>query len=265
VRRDGPKKHECSPSADEPTDALAAALKVPEGDVLRQQRRFGALRRKAQSESVVSMVIGTLLGSPAAFFVLPKFAMTWLNILVSIVCGAVLGYAVNRAIRFFRPGGLDAPAAEFRLREGRTLDEYAQLLDEFGIELAVPRPLNRTIEYTSGFTLPQPETRSGAFGDERRLVVGFRHEEVQPHDRELLRRAGAPFSPDDLLLVCFPADLERRLLRLEREYALGDLSRVSKTVFGVRNVRGGNQFYIIDQTCGMPAMGGSPGVFDGRA
>lgn len=254
-RRDqsGPPARGCQHTAEEA--AVPEGARVPEREVGKMQRRFGARRRTVQSETIVAMIIGTMFGSPVAFFVLPKFGVGLIDFTASVLSGAVLGYAVNRAIRYLRPGGLNAPAAELRLHQGRDLKEYAELLDEFEIELAVPRLHSRTIEYVSGFSAAKPTTRSGGHGDERRLLFPCVCAQAHPFDQNLLRRAGLALTSEDLILVCIPAALEKRLLKLEYEHALGDVAHVGKTVFGVRNVRGQNVLYVIEQTRELAGLG----------
>lgn len=242
----GPVTRGCQHTAEEAK--TFSGVRVPEREVGKLQRRFGARRRTVQSETIVAMIIGTMFGSPVAFFILPKFGVGLIDFTASVLSGAVLGYAVNRALRYLRPGGLYAPAAELRLHQGRDLREYAELLDEFEIELAVPRLISRTIEYAGDFTAAKPSTRSGAYTDERRLLFPRVCSPAHIHDQELLRRAGMALTGDELILVCIPTTLEKRLLRLEYDHAFGDVAHIGKTVFGVRRVRGRHEFYVVEQT-----------------
>jgi hypothetical protein len=130
--------------------------------------------------------------------------------------------------------------------EAANVQAYALQLDYFGIELgAVGRkPL---VDYASHFTNDAPMTRSGRGSEERRLYMTWRGGRLQAMDRELLEKVGIDVA-GRILLQFYPQNVEDALARIEREYTKdGRVEKLRKTIFGVRQSKGGYEFFIIEQ------------------
>ncbi|HJT32926.1 MAG TPA: hypothetical protein VJ783_12870 [Pirellulales bacterium] len=126
-----------------------------------------------------------------------------------------------------------------------TFDEYAQHLDDAGIELGIIG-IGET-KYVRNFSRPSPDVRTGKNRDERRLWLQWQKGELKEADRELLKRSGVA-AASGLVVQFYSADLEKKLLALERDYRGRNILAIAKTSFGVRKRGTRLEFYVIDQT-----------------
>ena len=89
-----------------------------------------------------------------------------------------------------------------------------------------------------------PTVRGGEPQFERRLRFLYRNGELRHADRAIASQAGIA-TEGRVVFQFYPDALYRQLLRLERE-ALGSrsLASVRRTIFGVRYVEPGYEFYV---------------------
>lgn len=125
-----------------------------------------------------------------------------------------------------------------------TLDEYAQHLDDAGIELGIIG-MGET-KYVRNLSRPSPDVRTGKNREEKRLWLQWRKGELKEADRELLKRSGVA-AGSGLIVQFYSAELEKKLLALERDYRGRNVLAISKTSFGVRKRGTRLEFYVIDQ------------------
>ncbi|HEV3023084.1 MAG TPA: hypothetical protein VGX76_11480 [Pirellulales bacterium] len=142
-----------------------------------------------------------------------------------------------------RPGIPPHMRWEIRFDEGATVDDYAKILDFFHIELGVLG--SGQVVYLSNLTQGRPNTRTGASKDDLRLYMSWRQGKMREADDELLRRAGVPKAR--VVLQFYSDEMEQLLLNLEVAYANRQPGTIRKTKFGIKQVGGGYQFYVIDQ------------------
>lgn len=127
----------------------------------------------------------------------------------------------------------------------QSIDNYAQILDFFKIELGVIKSGDRAT-YISGFSTAKPAIDKGRAA-ENRLFFQWREPARKEADMQLLRRAGV--STDNATVVqFFPADLEEKLAALEKSYRGKDAKEIAQTRFGVRPSADGYEFYVLNQT-----------------
>ena len=130
--------------------------------------------------------------------------------------------------------------------KGNTLLGYARQLDFFGIELAVLMPDGK-VEYAAKLSDPKPKRRTGSAKQEKRYYLTWRSGDLQQADIELLARAGIA-AKGRLVLKFLPAELESRLLVMEKAQAGDQAANVRATRFGIRPDPAGYKFYVMDQT-----------------
>lgn len=130
--------------------------------------------------------------------------------------------------------------------EGITTEEYAELLDQFRIELGVLQP-GGSVVYASQLSDDVPMTRTGAAGDEGRLYLSWTRGDLADADRTLLIKAD--IDPGSLPVLHFlPAELEVTLASVERESGGLRPAQIARTQFGLRRVNGTWQFFVLEQT-----------------
>ncbi|MGI8982235.1 MAG: hypothetical protein ACR2FY_23630 [Pirellulaceae bacterium] len=124
------------------------------------------------------------------------------------------------------------------------LDEYASILDAFGVELGVMGGGDSAMDYARNLSQSLPLTRLGSLQPDSRLRFVIERGELKAADRALARKAG--LSIDDRV-VCqfFPDAVKQQLEILERE-AMGSrpLATVRRTVFGIRKTGNGREFFV---------------------
>lgn len=144
-----------------------------------------------------------------------------------------------------RPGIPPHLRWEINFGDGNTLETYARQLDFFGIELGVIGIGQTT--YAKNLSRPKPETYVKPSKEEKRLWMNWKRGKLKEADRELAAKAGLPVN-GRLILQFYPDPTEQMLLAAEHEYKDIDASKIRKTRFGVRQVGGGYEFYVIEQT-----------------
>jgi len=264
-RRRKSKRLAARPRCDSPgrhdADSLRSATKalgVPDEEVEAQRRRY-ALRRRLKNQAVTwSSVTGGLITGVG-----PLVASVFPNGLgaggVISMLGLMSTFGLHWLILKAGRSRVELPALEMRLHQGRDERQYAQLLDHFEIELAVVRPEEGEMICVSKLAEDQPSTRTAKPLGEQRFVLGMMGSEVPAVGKALLRRAGVTVGDDQLVLFCFPRQVEEDLCRLEREACFGDLGRVRKTVFSVRQRGQSYELYVAEQEYMQPAA-----LFQGR-
>jgi hypothetical protein len=141
---------------------------------------------------------------------------------------------------------------EIVFEKGLTIEQYAEQLDFLKVELAIVSDgrLYRVSEFASG----HPAVRVVEPGStNREICFVWRDEARRQVDLTLLRRADIPSVPDGALVMhFFTASTERRMADIEREVARArghtTLRDVAKTRFVVRNIGGGYQLEVSEQT-----------------
>jgi hypothetical protein len=135
----------------------------------------------------------------------------------------------------------------------RGVDAYARQLDFFGIELAAAGGGRPMVDYAKELSKPTPTRRSGKGADEKRLYMTWREGALMQFDRQLLGRAGID-TRGRVLLQFYPPAVEDRLAQLERQELQGagrrSVGEIVQTVFGVRRVGSGYEFYVVEQKYG---------------
>jgi hypothetical protein len=126
------------------------------------------------------------------------------------------------------------------------LPAYTQQLDFFKIELGAAGG-TPNVDYAFNLTKSRPDRRSGPPEQEKRLYMTWQSGTLQAYDRQLLSRAGISTN-DRLLMQFYPEIVEDRLAELEMENGGGrSVKEFLRTIFGVRQVRGGYEFHVIEQ------------------
>ncbi|MBN2579700.1 MAG: hypothetical protein JXB10_11980 [Pirellulales bacterium] len=134
---------------------------------------------------------------------------------------------------------------EVLFAKGSSLKTYARQLDHFRIELGVLLPNNR-VAYVSKLSQARPEVRYGPADQEKRYYLTWRSGELQKADRALLAKAGVD-SQGKIILKFLRPEVEADLVAKEKTRAGGNRKKVLKTVFGVKSVGAGFEFYIVEQ------------------
>ncbi len=134
---------------------------------------------------------------------------------------------------------------EIRIAKGVTREQYAKLLDQFGIELAVIMPGNK-LTYVRDFSKPKPRISSGAADAEKRSYLTWREGELSKADAELMARAGVTVG-SRVVLTILPETLEESLARMESVRAGKNGNRVLRTRFGIRPAGDMFTIYVMEQ------------------
>ena len=127
------------------------------------------------------------------------------------------------------------------------LEDYARQLDFFGVELGVAGGGNPNVDYITNVSAPKPKVRAGLPKDERRLRFMHRSGQLRQADRQLAEKAGVN-TAGRVVFQFYSPQMYNTLLTLENA-RMGNrrIIEVRRTVFGVRQVRGKYEFYVISQ------------------
>jgi hypothetical protein len=127
------------------------------------------------------------------------------------------------------------------------LDEYARLLDYFGIEIGVLAA--GKLMYLGKLTRDPPEKRESSSGsDEKRLYMTWQGGGRRLADLQLLRKGGIEPGAGTLFHF-YPADVEQTLARLEFDYGKRKADQIRRTYFAVKTLPGGRyEFTVTRQT-----------------
>ncbi|QDU25712.1 hypothetical protein ETAA8_07820 [Anatilimnocola aggregata] len=128
-----------------------------------------------------------------------------------------------------------------------TTEEYAKQLDFFKIELAVAGGGNPNVTYVTNVSSAKPSVRVGSPKDEKRLRFMHRSGQLRDADRRLAGKAGVDVS-GKVVFQFYSPETYTNLLTLEN-IAKGQrrIIEVRRTVFGVKNVGGRYEFFVISQ------------------
>jgi len=133
--------------------------------------------------------------------------------------------------------------------ESSSVRAYASQLQFFKIELGAAGGGKKNVDYAFNLTKSRPDTRSGPGNKEQRLYMTWRGGNLQKFDRQLLSSAGINTGNGRLLMQFYPEKVEDKLAWIEKEYAdpLGKtIQEYLKTVFGVKKVRNGYEFVVME-------------------
>jgi hypothetical protein len=126
----------------------------------------------------------------------------------------------------------------------QSLQEYAQLLDSFGIELGVFA--GKQFYIISRLSSPTPQAKQADPRQERRLYFTWRTGERQKADYQLAQKAGLQEIVAVVQLI--PPELEKQLAELERKYKGKRPDQILSTRFRVRRAGPGKwEFYVASQ------------------
>jgi hypothetical protein len=128
---------------------------------------------------------------------------------------------------------------------GQTIEEYARLLDFFGVEMATVR--DGQMHYAANFTKPSPDVRVANRGSDDRLYFLWQGGGRRQSDIELLRKAGIEVGQRGVIFQFFPAQVEQILSRLEQQYKGLQPVEIRSTKFRVIPTGNRFAFEVIDQ------------------
>ncbi|MDR0869430.1 MAG: hypothetical protein LBN39_01410 [Planctomycetaceae bacterium] len=134
---------------------------------------------------------------------------------------------------------------EVNLLRDASVDEYAKMLDFFGIELGILKPGGKVI-YISQLSAVKPVVREGNSADEQRYYLTWLKGDSENADRELLDRAGVDHR-GKLVIKFLPAELENDLAAQEQQFAKERLNDVRGSFFRVDNAGGKYKFVLYNQ------------------
>lgn len=131
--------------------------------------------------------------------------------------------------------------------ERGTLDEYAQQLEFFGVELGALMPDGKLV-LVSKLTAPKPTVRTVTNGqEEKRLYFTWKGGTRKGVDLQLFQKAGVD-ATNALIMHFYPPQTENQLAVLELQYKNRKASDIKKTYFAVRAAKQGYEFTITSQT-----------------
>lgn len=131
--------------------------------------------------------------------------------------------------------------------ERGTLDEYAQQLEFFGIELGALMPDGKLV-LVSKLTAAKPTVRTVTNGqEEKRLYFTWKGGTRKTIDLQLFQKAGVDAS-NALIMHFYPPATENQLAVLELQYKNRKAADIKKTYFAVKAAKQGYEFTISSQT-----------------
>ena len=134
---------------------------------------------------------------------------------------------------------------EFNFDRAVNVNEYAAMLDSFGIELGVLRPGGRVI-YISQLAADKPRVREGASSEEKRYYMTWLKGDRENADRELLDKAGVDHQ-GRFILKFLPIPLEEELYAMEKDRAKEREPEIKSSFFRVIQEGGKYKFYLYRQ------------------
>ncbi len=125
---------------------------------------------------------------------------------------------------------------------------YKRQLDFFGIEFGIAGGGLKTVDYVKDFTKTPNTVRKAQNPKlEKRIRFLYRDGRLKQLDRELAQKAGVTID-GRIVFQFYPDPMYQQLLTLENEKMRPrSISEVLRTVFGIRPVGNGFQFYVIRQ------------------
>lgn len=137
------------------------------------------------------------------------------------------------------------------------IDAYARQLDHFEIELGAIGGGSPNVDYASQLATASPRKRTGKPDEEKRMYMTWEKNAgpMAVFDRQLAGKAGIKIDRRSILQF-YPKKTEQLLQNVEFQAAADargttpqqlDPRVLLKTIFGVRSVRGGYEFFVVDQ------------------
>jgi hypothetical protein len=127
---------------------------------------------------------------------------------------------------------------------------YAQQLDFFQIELAAVGGGEKQVDYANQLSQARPVARQGQGSEEKRLYMLWTGGNLKRFDQQLLRAAGVK-TAGRIVVQFYPKEVENRLATMEMEYARRNgktsVKQIKQTVFGVRRLSAGFEYYVVSQ------------------
>lgn len=128
-----------------------------------------------------------------------------------------------------------------------TPEEYAKQLDFFKIELAAAGGGSPVVTYVTNVTAAKPTVRTGNPKDEKRLRFMHRSGVLKEADKKLVTKAGVDVG-SKVIFQFYSQETYTNLLTLENiAMKPRTISDVRRTVFGVKDLGGRYEFYVISQ------------------
>ncbi len=135
---------------------------------------------------------------------------------------------------------------EFNFEQAVGVDEYARMLDSFGIELGILQEGGKVI-YVSQLATDRPRVREGASVEEKRYYMTWLKGDREMADRELLDKAGVDHQ-GRFVLKFLPFPLEAELEAMEKSRAGVREQALKGSFFRVIQEEEGNyKFYLYHQ------------------
>ena len=131
---------------------------------------------------------------------------------------------------------------EFNFDRVMTVDEYATMLDSFGIELGVLRPGGKVV-YVSRLSEETPLVREGVSAEENRYYTTWIDGDRENADRELLDKAGVDHR-GRIILKFLPPQLEAELAAMEKAKAGDREPNIKGSYFRVVREDGKYKFFL---------------------
>jgi hypothetical protein len=142
-------------------------------------------------------------------------------------------------------GGPAEPRREIRF-EPASLQEYAQWLDFFKIELGVLGQDNK-VYYAYNLSRAKPDVRVGDPADESRLYMNPTDSQFAALDRQLIAKAGVA-DKGRIVLQFYPPEAQGILVGLEQKQAGARKEDIRRTVFRVTRTGNSFQFSVAEQS-----------------
>jgi hypothetical protein len=143
-------------------------------------------------------------------------------------------------------GGPSEPQREIRF-EPRNLNEYAQWLDYFKIEIAVLGRDNK-VHYAYNLSREKPDVRVGDPSQEQRLYMNSAVSQFAALDRQLAVKAGVA-DEGEIILQFYPNETAAILYGLEQKSAGGRKpEQIRRTVFRVTHSGDRFEFSVAEQS-----------------
>lgn len=134
---------------------------------------------------------------------------------------------------------------EFQFGRNTTAEQYAAMLDFFGIELGVLEPGGR-VRYASRLSSAKPTVREGNSADEQRYYMTWIKGDTESADRELLDKAGIA-NHGRLVIKFIPPELEAELENREQQEAGARFPGLKSSFFRVLPDGNGYRFELYHQ------------------
>lgn len=138
------------------------------------------------------------------------------------------------------PGGMSRELRwVFEVPPGQGVQEYARMLDYFGIELGTRAGSNQ-ITYGSNFSSGSPQRRTGLSRQEERMYLSWAGQSRRKYDIELLTSAGIKVDANSFIIQFMPKKIEDKIAQTEYNFKGRQPGEIKKTKFKI--VSSGNTF-----------------------